>query len=289
MDQLFEHDWEFIMKPSFKDEEELEEVKMALKDNYWLIREVYKYNASYGTPAGNTPFAVSMNQYFYFWRQAKLLKNKSIIASELDTLFLMMNKRYQWTPLNPGTSIIRYQFLEVIMRIGLKKWRKYESSDTAIRNFIQYDMKPTLKVMKSQDFRDHKYWNEYVDNLYKFHGSLLDEIYRTYSGTRVRPGDDNFMHPSEFERMYYDAKLQSTRFSYKDLNYWYNFAMQSQIDENESWRHLQMNYLEFLEAIGRMADMLSYPPPTDNFKNEYLKQIEGDDDSTNIQVVRSRK
>ena len=120
MDKLFENDWELMIKPGFKDEEELENIKIALKDNYWIIREVFKYNASYGTQSGTCPFTVSLNQYFNFWRQAKLLKNKSIIASELDTIFLMMNKRYQWGPLNPGTSIIRFQFLEIIMRIGLK-------------------------------------------------------------------------------------------------------------------------------------------------------------------------
>ena len=173
--------------------------------------------------------------------------------------------------------------------MGLNKCSKYEDYDNVIRQFIKNDMKPTLKIMIAQDFRDQVYWNEYVDNLYKFHGSLLEEIYRTYSGTMIRPGEENFMHISEFEKLYYDAKLQSTRFSYKDLNLCYNLSMQAQVDETESWRHLQMSYIEFLEAIARMADMLSYPPPTDKFKNEYIKQIEGDEDLIINQVTRSRK
>ena len=159
----------------------------------------------------------------------------------------------------------------------------------AVQEFLELKVKPVYRLMKAQDYRDKIYWNEYTDNLFIFHSRLFEEIYQTYSGSQVRPGEENFMHVSEFEKIFIDAKLQNPRFTNKDINFWYMQSIQAQIDETKSWRHLQMSYIEFLEAIARMADILSYPPPTDKFKNEYLKQVEGDDDSINLQVIQRRK
>jgi hypothetical protein len=45
--------------------------------------------------------------------------------------------------------------------------------------------------------------------------------------------------------------------------------MQGRIDEVTESKHLQMTYIEFLEAVARAAHMLSYPPPTLENKNRY--------------------
>ena len=52
MDQMFENDWSLMQKPNFKDEEEAAELKTTLKHYFWIIWEVFKYNAAYSTMPG---------------------------------------------------------------------------------------------------------------------------------------------------------------------------------------------------------------------------------------------
>lgn len=93
---------------------------MALKRHYWNIKEVYKYQSAIGSSSGSTTFSLPLNFYTDYIRNAKVLEGKEISISESDTLFLTINKRTKATALIPGNSLIRFQFLEILMRLGLK-------------------------------------------------------------------------------------------------------------------------------------------------------------------------
>lgn len=205
MDEMFEFDWSCIQRPQFKNPDQELEVKKVLKENYWMIREIYKYQASIGTTVGSSPFAIPLNQYYEFIKQAKVLKDKGITVTEADTVFLVINKRYKPHKMNPGNALIRYQFLEILLRLGLKKAGKSTAFGEVMKNFIEDDVVPTHKMLKAQDFREKYYWNEYIDNLYKSHAKLLEELYNTYSGSKTLPGEERFMHLTEFEYLLNDS------------------------------------------------------------------------------------
>ena len=46
----------------------------------------------------------------------------------------------------------------------------------------------------------------------------------------------------------------------RDINMAYNMSMMGQIEEISFSRHLQMGYLEFYEAVARLADVISPMP-----------------------------
>ena len=48
--------------------------------------------------------------------------------------------------------------------------------------------------------------------------------------------------------------------------------MQTRVDEYSSDKHLKMSFVEFLEALARAANYLSYPPPTYETKYAYQKK-----------------
>lgn len=86
---------------------------MALKKHYWIIKEVFKYQSALGTSAGSTPFAIPLNFYTDYIKNARILEGKEVSISESDTIFLTINKRTKVSPLCPGTALIRFQFLEI--------------------------------------------------------------------------------------------------------------------------------------------------------------------------------
>lgn len=128
-----------------------------------------------------------------------------------------------------------------------------------------------MKFEKAQDFRWNRYWNEAVDNLYKSHMKLLQEIYDKHSGSFKKPGEENYMAPSEFEAIWLKSGLLNDRFANRDINVCFNLAMQTRVDEINSDRHLKMSFIEFLEGVARAANYLSYPPATQETKDYYKR------------------
>lgn len=240
-----------------------------LKKYYWMIREVYKYQSAIGTSVGSTPFAIPLNFYTDYVKNAGILDGKELTISESDTVFLTINKRSKVTPLIPGNALVRFQFLEICMRLGLKRNTGIKDQEKRLFVCLERNIVGSSKIEKAQEWRWRKYWNEAVDNLYKFHMKLLQEVYNNYSGGLKKPGEENYMAASEFQKIWEDSNLQNERFANRDINVCFNLAMQTRVDEINSDKHLKMSFIEFLEALARAANYLSYPPPSQAVRDAY--------------------
>ena len=137
MDKLFECDWGMIQKPNFKNDHELASVKAELKKAYWTIRDSFKFYASISSTTGSATFSMTLNSYTDYLKQCGVYKEKTITFAGTDTLFFATTKRDKPTALNPGNAIIRYQFLEILMKIGLKysKNKRMKNSGDLMKEF----------------------------------------------------------------------------------------------------------------------------------------------------------
>ena len=54
-------------------------------------------------------------------KQLNLVDNKVVKYAESDTLFLTVNGNKK-TSLNPANALVRFQFLEILIRLGLKRY-----------------------------------------------------------------------------------------------------------------------------------------------------------------------
>lgn len=158
IDKIFEADWELISKPYAKSEDDLEKIKREMKKWYWLVRDAFKYYSSMSISSGAGTFALTLNSFTDFLKQAGLYKSGKVAFVETDTLFYSISKRDKPTLLNPGNSIIRYQFLEIIVKIGLKYSKKKDPGE-AIKQFCEEIIENSLPQGKGQMFRNTRYWN----------------------------------------------------------------------------------------------------------------------------------
>ncbi|CAI2373014.1 unnamed protein product [Moneuplotes crassus] len=274
IDQIFECDWSMISSKKFKIPEEGIAVKQILKENYWKILEIYRYQSAIGTTIGSSCFSISLNQFTEFVKSTGILGMKGINQSEIDTIFIILNKRYKKTELNPGNAVIRFQFLEALLKLSQRKAFNSVKAIEIIRDFIENCVIPTHKQPIAQEWREERYWNEFVDNVYKAHEDLFKEVYRAYSGSKSLPGQARFMDATEFDNIFSDSCLQNERISNREVNACFSLAMQSQIDEIKSARFMQMNYIEFLEGLARLADIISLPPPSEEYKMKFQTLLE---------------
>ena len=98
---------------------------------------------------------------------------------------------------------------------------------------------------------------EEIDYLLKAHQGLFEHIYSKYSAKEVSQDKNNVMSLTEFRRLCLDSKIINSEFTTREIDLCFSRAMMTQVDYLVKTRHLEMSFVEFLEAICRGANELS--------------------------------
>jgi len=93
-----------------------------------------------------------------------------------------------------------------------------------------------------------------MDNLIKKHMNVLKDIYRKFSGRDVMPNEEPNMSMQEFIDMVTATKVVDDSFGAREIGVIYNVSMMTQVDEISKERHVRMQFVEFVEALCRVAD-----------------------------------
>lgn len=192
-----------------------------------------------------------------------LIDNVVIKFATIDTAFLQIVRNSKASALNPGNGLIRYQFLEIIMRLAFKRYEESKEVATkleAVQQFVQLNLKDSYQNVDTQVWRKTRYWNEEVDNLYKSHLPIWEHLFNSFGGRNKKPGERHYIMVDEFDTMWQYSGLVNDDFGARDAFTFFNAAMMTQIDELESDKHVKASFVEFLEMIGRCAEKIAFPP-----------------------------
>lgn len=166
-------------------------------------------------------------------------------------------------PRNPANSLVRYQFMEIIVRLALDKYLRKKVVQTpteAVERLVNVDMWPILFKYDSNRWRWDYYICEEVDLVYKAHKPILDNIWTRFSVRLKKPGQKNFMCLEEFSDICTNSGLINEFFVAREIDVCYNLAMMTQVDELNNDRFREMTFVEFLEALGRACGEASMAP-----------------------------
>jgi hypothetical protein len=103
--------------------------------------------------------------------------------------------------MNPDRQLIRFQFLEIFVRLAIEKYFKSnvaKTFDQAVTKFFDDHIVPYFKNISFNDFRTKKLWTESTDNLIKKNMNVLRDVYRKFSGREVMPNEEPNMSIQEF-------------------------------------------------------------------------------------------
>lgn len=129
----------------------------------------------------------------------------------------------------------------------------------AIVKFFDEHVFPFFKNHRFCDFRIHKLWTEKCDLVYKKYLTPLKEIYRVYSGREVLPNEEMNMSMTEFIDLVTATRVVDDNFGAREIGILFNLSMMTQVDEINRGRHIKMNFVEFIEAVARVADRVITP------------------------------
>ena len=123
--------------------------------------------------------------------------------------------------MTPTNQLIRHSFLEVWIRLCLRKYVKNEFCgpnlsivDGMTRMFDEF-LEPTFKQYETQSWRKLHLWREEVDYTLKVSLQTLKELYKMFSGRIALPGAPKYMCCLEFEQLISEAGCLSEKFGIK--------------------------------------------------------------------------
>jgi NLR family CARD domain-containing protein 3 len=252
----FEFDWKTSKLAGFvKVPEVQEKVKSMLRESYEYFNEAYKTLSAY---SGNELFCVTQNVLIDFLNQANMVDNLFQV-SDLGVNWNSANAgKEKGEIFNAGNGLCRYEFIEILVRIANDRYTRNKICKNAAESLEKTLSENLLPVLKSYDnrvFRSQVYMTEDTDYFLKTHKVIFDSLFKKYSGKKGTPGQKPFMSLEEFQTLCNDAGIVSESFTTREIDVCYSQAMMTQIDILFKKRHLEMSYVEFLEAICRAAHL----------------------------------
>ena len=257
----FDIDWNDSKIPKIlKNDPDIDKIKDFLGSIYRNIRECYKNYA--GISPSNQVFCISktlFNEILNSVHPSIIDSNLTITAIDLE--FITTISGVRGGKFNPTRDLVRYQFLEVFVRLAIHKYFKNnicKSKYEAIYKFFTEDIGNYLNNFKSYEWREQHYFCEEVEYILKEYTAELDELFKLYSGRYTMPSMPKFVSLEEFSEMIAQSGVLKLNIANKDLGKYFNLSIQTESDELDNEKHMQMFTLEFYEAIARIADKVRY-------------------------------
>eukprot|EP00239_Pterosperma_sp_CCMP1384_P006610 CAMPEP_0197846288 /NCGR_PEP_ID=MMETSP1438-20131217/3054_1 /TAXON_ID=1461541 /ORGANISM="Pterosperma sp., Strain CCMP1384" /LENGTH=604 /DNA_ID=CAMNT_0043457875 /DNA_START=30 /DNA_END=1845 /DNA_ORIENTATION=- len=314
--KMFEKDWSLCMskdkivsmlsrenKGSYKrydDEQFLKELKKCMHKHYATINSAFNF---YATQGSGSPFHVQLNAYTCFLDDTQIPSSDSKFCkrSDCDTTFIVANyqadKKSDLAKINEDHGLLKFEFMEVIMRMAVMKHGKDQATTDVIEAIdMLFDQQispniPQIALVDKNDFIRDRLYCEEVDDIYKKHEKLLRAIYSRY---RLPPKTGGVRRKTltidDWEKFCNDMGFVDQKFGIPDVRLSYVWCRMMVSDVVASYdKMISMTFIDFLEALGWVADTKFIPPSieleTAGFANwfEWQQHTEqGGDEAFNI-------
>lgn len=245
-----------------KNPDDFVEIKLMLKAIYKNLKDCYRYYSAIGTISD--VWSIPMNAFTDFCKNSGILDYKLLRMADLDRLFITTYtktdkvRNYR----SPDHAIVRHQFSEILVRIAQEKYisdKKTVASDKdAFKILLDDNLTSYIKDFDTDKWRHERYWVEEVDIVLKSYAPIIRNLYKKYSSAKI-PGERPYMSLEEFKNLISTANMFNDYCGERDVVICLVNSLMTQVDELNSDRIFQIQFLEFLEAFARMADLYSAP------------------------------
>lgn len=254
LNECFEFDWKTSKLMNFI---KIPEIQNNIYDDlqiiYDYIIETYRTLSAY---SGNELFCVTQNVLIDFLNQCKCIDNLFQV-SDLGVNWNSANAgKDKGETYNAGNGLCRYEFMEIIVRIANDRFVRNKICKNASEALDKFTKEHLLEVIKTYDnriLRKEKIMVEDVDCFLKAHKVIFDALFKKFSGKKSVPGQKAFMSLEEFRLLCLDTGIVTDSFTTREIDVCFSQAMMTQVDIIYKKRHLEMSFVEFLEAICRAA------------------------------------
>lgn len=191
-------------------------------------KDSYKFFSGL-SPSGNvTSIGVNLLTYIVLHCN-NLVDGKYLKMSDVDLEFIACKANPGFRgKLNPERQLIRYQYMEMWVRIALSKYYRSQICPTmeeAVIKMFEENVLPYLKKFDSTEFRLGKLYKEQCDIVLKKHLATLKEIYKRASCVDTVPDEDAVMSMMEFVDLIICSQVVDENFVARDIGTLYNLSV----------------------------------------------------------------
>eukprot|EP00347_Sterkiella_histriomuscorum_P000204 403376781 len=251
----YQPDNEYILKQCFEFDLEISKISRVIKD----VEEFNKTKSYLGKiyqhirDVGQLIFQEILNN-------TNILDKELLTNSDLDLEFITTNAGITKFKYNPDRALVRYQFMEIFVRLALHKYYKSKICDSqykAVVKMFEDDLLPYLTTFNCHDWRQSKLWTESCDMIFKAYMPVLKMLYTQNSGKWAKPGYPAFMSLDEFQQMLINSDIFSESFGTREVGIHFSLSKMTEVNEVDNEKHMQMQFIEFIEGLGRIAEKIN--------------------------------
>ena len=251
-----EFDWSYSRITNFvRSSEDQAKLKNVVKKHYESLKGAYKILSAY---SGNDIFSIGSNILTEFLNQCGIFDNlygPSDFGVNLNSTLVQKEKGQIY---NPGNSLVRYEFLEILIRIAMDRFIRNKISTNyadAFEKLMEDHVTPVISTYNTQKWRNSEYLCEEVDLVLKANKELFLCLFKKYSGRYTLPGKKPFMSLEEFRQLCNEGNLIGDNLAAREIDVYFSQAMMTQVNELYYKRHMEMSFVEMLEALCRALDV----------------------------------
>ncbi|GMH46394.1 hypothetical protein TrRE_jg10777 [Triparma retinervis] len=256
-------------------ETELKEIKEALEPLYETIIDAFEYYCLLSNNQTRNCFVMGELSFTRFCNDCKMVDSKlssegcqqAFIAVNVET-----NKNSQESKLNDDKCLMRMEFIEIIIRFAITKYKEEAGSDIseAVGLLVRRNLAPHIPPMgkvDSDDFRRDRLYNEETENVFTNHKRVLKMVYKKYKDMLKVAGTPLFSIP-EWMLLLKESGLVGDKddgdFTAREAMLCFFKSRMCVVDEVKSrHKYISLTYTDFLEALGRVSDVVSIPTSED--------------------------
>jgi len=259
---------------------ELEEVRYALESHVETLYTVYSYYCTSGEAYDN--YVLGMKEWSQFLDDCHIPDPTTTHCRKTDLISIFMgacpSEDQGAFALGFDRALLRHQWLQVIVRVAIAKYIKTGLTadvSEALDELIAVDILPNVSPFAHHDhdrFRNDQLYSEATEIAILKYWSSLKEIYRRYSSSdedNAAASKAEQMSLVEWRRLMKDAAMLDGRFTKRESNLCVIYSQCFVADEvNRRNKLVQMTFVDFLEALGRIAVFKPLPTLRDFAKLE---------------------
>ena len=167
-------------------------------------------------------------------------------------MFITANFEAENQPNNPDKQLIRFEFIELLVRIAATKFKEAGITKTYTESFEKLweeNILPISEMRLWQGFRDAQLYTVEVNDLFLANDDLIRKVCQRYYTLNKK-----YMSNEDAIKLFCDeSECQLTN---KEAQYCHAMSKMTNPYENDNpEKYVKLAYPEFLEMIGRVAEL----------------------------------
>jgi len=282
-ESCFDADWRHADIASLlKDEREKAQVKELLRAHYAEVKMLYASLCSVAWDSARLPpperqqplsFGVSLHEFTHMLVQHNLVGD-DLNLEDADAIFIVCAlpsqeafEKWHGAIQTNGHVLLRHSFVEFLVRLaihsttlGKRAKSAGQSLELLLDKHIMYPYPPMKNIFKCIQWRVDVLHTEVVEIVYRKHmQSIVTPVFQAYaSGGSAH---DGFLRLEDWFALLDALQVLPCQGDHGQMNAWdrawlWQISAMSHANELTSSSHLELVFVEFLEALARLVGLL---------------------------------